>query len=621
MDGHLLLAGSTFLVTDEAGDVPGGDGGLFVDDTRHLSAWQLLVDGDRPRPLAARRDDVCAEVVLAPVVARGSDPPYAVFRTQVLDGTGLVERLRVRNLEDSPRTVEVRWLAAADFADQFELRTDRGYAKPGATRATDAGPDGLVLRYRRDGYVKTTTVSPGQAVADDRGLVWRPRLGAHAEATLTVRVSAAGRGPADVDLAVADRRAERDEFRSAFTLPEIDDPTLRAAVHNGLDALASLMIPVPGSPGARVPGAGAPWFLTLFGRDSLITSMAALPYAPGIAASTLRALAAHQGREVRPDRCEEPGKIPHELRSGELSRFGQVPYARYYGSVDATPLFLVTLGAHHERTGDDALALELEPAARAAVSWLEDHSGLTGRGFLVYRTDSPGLVHQCWKDSARSIVFPDGEPAPGPIAACEVQGYAFDALTRTARLARHVWHDPRYADRLTARADALRDRFTTAFWSREQDFPALALDARGRRVDLLASNAGHLLWSGLLDARQANAVADRLLAHDFFSGWGLRTVAAGQGPYHPLSYHNGGVWPHDTAIAVAGFARYGLGSPARRLADGLLDAAARCGFRLPEVLTGFGSGEVADPVPYPHSCSPQAWAAAAPLFLLTASAR
>lgn len=617
-DNEILVAGTTFLITGESGDIP-ADGGLFVEDTRHLSRWELREGAARLRPLSARRDAVSAVIVLVPPSVRGASPPYVVFREQVLDETGLVERLRVRNLLDEPCAVDLRYLAGADFADQFEVRADREYAKPGAVRTAVVEGETLVLAYRRDGYVKRTKIVSGGASCVEDGVRWRLELAPHAAASVTLRVAATGDGALDLDAVRTARRTELDGFLAGFHLPEITDPVLSQAVHKGLEALGSLMIPAPGVPGAKIPGAGAPWFLTLFGRDSLITSLAALPYAPDLAAATLRTLAAHQGREDRPERCEEPGKIPHELRTGELSRFGQVPYARYYGTVDATPLFLVALGVHFEHTADPALATELEAAARAAAAWVE--RGLGERGLLRYPTDSPGLVHQCWKDSATSIVFSTGEPAKGPIAVCEVQGYAYDALVRTAQLARNVWDDRPYADRLDRLATSLRDRFAADFWLDAEDFPALALDCDGRRVDLLASNAGHLLWSGILDDRQAETVANRLLAPDFFSGWGLRTVAAGQRPYHPLSYHNGGVWPHDTALAIAGFARYGLARQARELADGLLAAAAATGFRLPEVLSGFGTDDVAVPVPYPHSCSPQAWAAAAPLLVTTTLGR
>ncbi|WP_374101015.1 amylo-alpha-1,6-glucosidase, partial [Streptomyces phytophilus] len=367
-----------------------------------------------------------------------------------------------------------------------------------------------------------------------------------------------------------------------------------------------------------VPGAGIPWFLTLFGRDSVLTSLFALPYRPALARDTLLALAATQGTRHDAFSAEQPGRIAHEVRHGELAAFRQVPYGRYYGSVDVTPLFLVLLQAHAEATADTALAARLEPQARAAVGWMLGDGGLAEHGWLVYTPDPGGLVNQNWKDSAGAICFADGTQAEGPVAVAEAQGYAYDALVRTARLARGVWGDAPYADRLDALAAGLRDRFHRDFWLSAADFPALALDGRGRQVDALASDAGHLLWSGILDPGRGAHTGRRLLAGDFFSGWAVRTLAAGQLPYHPLSYHRGSCWPHDNAVIALGLARYGLGPEVRSLARGLLATAEAHGWRLPEVLAGYARSDHPAPVPYPHACSPQAWAAATPLALLTA---
>jgi glycogen debranching enzyme len=362
-----------------------------------------------------------------------------------------------------------------------------------------------------------------------------------------------------------------------------------------------------------------PWFLTLFGRDSLLTSYFALPYRPGLAHATLRALAATQARDHDAARGAAPGKIVHEIRHGELAHFGQVPYGRYYGSVDSTPLFLVLLHAHAERTGDPSLARRLEPHARAAVEWMFRDGGLDARGYLVYEADESGLLNQNWKDSAGAVCFRDGTQATGAIAVSEVQGYAYDALRRTAVLARAVWHDPAWARRLDGAADALRDRFRADFWLPDANFPALALDGDGRRADVLASDAGHLLWSGLLGPEDARTVGERLLEPDFFSGWGIRTLASGQAPYHPLSYHRGSIWPHDNALIVLGLAANGLHEAAAAVTAGLLDVAAGAGHRLPEVISGYRREGTQGAVPYPHANSPQAWAAATPLALLTAA--
>ncbi|PGH47402.1 amylo-alpha-1,6-glucosidase, partial [Streptomyces sp. Ru87] len=331
-------------------------------------------------------------------------------------------------------------------------------------------------------------------------------------------------------------------------------------------------------------------------------------------AATLAALAATQATETDPARVAEPGKIVHEIRHGELAHFGQVPYGRYYGSVDSTPLFLVLLDAHARQTGDPALARRLERHARAAAGWILRH--LDDGGHLVYRADSEGLANQNWKDSPGAICDTGGRQARGAIAVAEAQGYAYDALLRTARLARAVWSDPAYADRLDAAAHALRARFHQDFFPPGQDFPALAVDGTGRPADALASDAGHLLWSGLLDRERGRAVGRRLLEPDFFSGWGVRTLAAGQAAYHPLSYHRGGIWPHDNAVIALGLARYGLHEEVRTLARALVDTAAHHDWRLPEVLAGYGRDAHPSPVPYPHACSPQAWAAATPLALL-----
>ncbi|PWS47736.1 aminotransferase, partial [Streptomyces sp. FT05W] len=395
---------------------------------------------------------------------------------------------------------------------------------------------------------------------------------------------------------------------------------LAAACARGLSDLAALRIPATGPDGehVRVPAAGIPWFLTLFGRDSLFTSLFALPYRPELAEGTLLALAAAQGTEYDTGRGEQPGRVVHEIRHGELAHFRQVPYGRYYGSVDATPLFLVLLDSYTEATGDLALATRLEPVARAAMSWMFRDGGLDDGGYLVYSPDPQGLVNQNWKDSEGAICFLDGTQAEGPIAVAEAQGYAYDALVRTARLARTVWDDSAYADRLERTAADLRDRFLRDFWMPGPDFPALALDGRGRQVDSLASDAGHLLWSGILDGRHAQRVGRRLLEPDFFSGWAIRTLASGLPGYHPLSYHRGTCWPHDNAVVLLGLARCGLTDEARTVALGLMEASAHHGHRLPEVMAGYSRAQHPRPVPYPHSCSPQAWAAATPLAVLTA---
>ncbi|MBP0461927.1 amylo-alpha-1,6-glucosidase, partial [Streptomyces montanisoli] len=441
-------------------------------------------------------------------------------------------------------------------------------------------------------------------------------------------------GPEDVAERVAREQADfrRDDLPGPGGAPSAghagharhsgEPAGLDRACARGLADLAQLLVPAEGPDGERVlmPGAGVPWFLTPFGRDSLLTSFFALPYRPGLARGTLLALAATQATAHEPERVAQPGKIVHEVRHGELAHFGQVPYGRYYGSVDSTPLFLALLHAYTERTGDRSVARRLEPHARAATGWLHRDGGLGERGYLVYEADPNGLLNQNWKDSAGAVCFPDGSQATGSVAVAEAQGYAYDALRRTAALAREVWGDASWAAELDAAAADLRGRFHRDFVPSGTGFPALALDGDGRRADVLASDAGHLLWSGILEPETARLVGRRLVADDFFSGWGIRTLAAGQAPYHPLSYHRGSVWPHDNAIAVLGMSTYGLHEEAATVCAGLLAASAHFGHRLPELFSGHArrADGPAGPIPYPHANSPQAWAAATPLALLTA---
>ncbi|WP_159767294.1 amylo-alpha-1,6-glucosidase [Streptomyces sp. HM190] len=637
---HLLVRGGTFAAVGDGGDISGRRGGsspdgLFVRDARHLSRWQLTVDGAVPETLTPVGDGDTARCVLVPRGGRQEPPAYTLFREQAVSDSAFVEALRVTSNRPVPTTVRIALTVDADFTDQFELRSDfRTYAKTGAVRGREVLDDGVEFSYRRGEWRSCTTVTaqPAPDAVEETGtgarrLVWALELEPHRSVELTLRVMARPHGdrrplrvPASPAAVTDQVLACEGEFMEGVAFPT-GWPELAAACARGLADLAALQVPATGPDGEnlRVPAAGAPWFLALLGRDALLTSLFTLPYRPEPAAATLLALAATQATEVGVDAVAQPGKIVHEVRHGELAHFGQVPYGRYYGSVDATPLFLVLLGAYVEQTGDVTLARRLEPQARAAIGWMLDHGGLTSRGYLVYRADQGGLSNQNWKDSPGAICSADGSrPPAGPVMAAGAQGYAYDALRRTAALARTVWEDEVYAALLEQAAGDLRDRFQRDFWMPEHDFPALALDGEGRRTDALASDAGHLLWSGLLDKEYGETVGRRLLAPDFFSGWGVRTLASGQPAFHPLSYHRGSVWPHDNALITLGLARYGLHDEARTVAGGLVDAATAMGHRLPEVLAGYGRDTHPEPVPYPHACVRESRSAAAPLALLTA---
>jgi glycogen debranching enzyme len=623
-DDLVLARGRTFLVTSPDGDLdadPSAPQGLFHADTRHLHCWRVLVDGRAPVLLSLGGDDTWWRSVSVPPADTDEHhprPPWALTRRRHLAAGRVRDELEVVSYADVPLTLAVRVEVAADFADQLALRWPG--ARPQGRLEQQAAGSRLELCYARGDFVRTTTLAAAEARADGGGLTWDVELapGERWSAAVEVVLGAGGDPvlPAVADVAAAADAddAERRSFLAAAPELDTDWVGLQRAYEQGLRDLASLRLPVPGRPDLAVVGAGRPWFLTLFGRDSLITGWMALPYLPALAAGALVALAGVQGEVDAPLREEEPGKIVHELREGELTACGDLPFGRYYGTVDATALWLVLLDEYHRWTGDDELVQQLEQPARAALSWLDRRA----YGYLSYVSHNPeGLRNQCWKDSPGSMRFADGSLADGTIAVCEAQGYAFDAWRRAARLARDVWSDQALASRCDDLAADLQRRFVTDFWLPDKGILALALDGEGRQVDATTSNLGHLLWSGILPHDLGVVVGRRLLEPDLFSGWGVRTMSTEDGGYHPLDYHDGSVWPHDTAVVAAGLARYGLHDEAGRLARAVIDAAAWFGDRLPEVFAGYQRDQTGMPVRYPTACSPQAWAAAVPLSVVT----
>jgi glycogen debranching enzyme len=364
--------------------------------------------------------------------------------------------------------------------------------------------------------------------------------------------------------------------------------------------------------------AGLPWFMTVFGRDSIFTCLQALPFTPQLVPATIGTLAYGQGSRVDDFRDEEPGKILHELRYGESAGFEEQPHSPYYGASDTTPLFVVLLDEYERWTGDDTLVRAYEFEARAALDWVDTHGDLLGTGYIWYETRNPdsGLVNQCWKDSPDSISYRDGRLPPFPRATCEQQGYAYDAKIRGARLARLFWNDPAYADRLEREAADLKARFNEEFWIADGEYYALALDAEGGQVDALSSNIGHLLWSGIVEESRAGRVAELLLSERLFSGWGVRTLATDCARYNPLGYHVGTVWPFDNSIIAWGLWRYGYRREAATICQAIFDAAEYFQGRLPEAFAGYPRARTTYPVEYPTACSPQAWSAGTPLLLL-----
>lgn len=618
-----ILEGSTFMVSDVRGDVVPEDeqsSGLFFRDMRHLSRWEIRLNGRELEALSgdAIEYDQALFYLAEPTGTVYRNAQIGIVRARHIGGR-LRERLEVSNYSGEPRSLEISILFAADFADLFEVKDQT----PKAGSSHDRVGDGAVLLwYQRQDFRRETRITAPGAYCTDRSLTWRISLAAGQTWTGEVDVAVGSDTPRPVPrrprqpTMTADLNDWLDEAPRLDT--EWDD--LARTYRRSLIDLAALRFYPDGAGGASLPAAGLPWFMALFGRDSLITSYQALPFVPELCRTTLTALAARQATETDDFRDAEPGKILHELRHGELTHFHQWPQSPYYGTADATSLFLVVLDEYERWTGDVDTVRSLEPAARAAVDWLDHFSDSNHDGFVDYQTRNPthGLVNQCWKDSWNSIVHPDGSLAALPRATCELQGYAYDARRRTARLARQVWHDADLAARLDRDADRLREAFDAAYWMPAQDCYALALDGHGEQVRTLASNAGQLLWSGIVRPERVAPLVARLLDDRLCSGWGVRTMASGQVPYNPMEYHNGTVWPHDNSLIVAGLTRYGARTEAAGLALGILQAAAHFGHRLPEALVGVARKESPVPIAYPSACLPQAWATGAPLLLLRA---
>ena len=399
---------------------------------------------------------------------------------------------------------------------------------------------------------------------------------------------------------------------------DCDIAPLTATYRRSLVDLAALRFSPPVAGGKSLPAAGLPWFMTMFGRDSIFTSLQSLPFTPELAATTLRVLGDWQGSRHDDFRDEDPGRILHEMRYGEMAAFEERPHSPYYGSVDATPLYVVLLDEYERWTGDTKLVRDLEYEARAALNWIDEYADLMGNGYISYkrRNEQTGIENQAWKDSWNSISYSDGRLPGFPRATCELQGYAYDAKMRGARLARLVWKDPAYADRLEREAADLKRRFNRDFWLADRGYYALALDADGGQVDSLASNIGHLLWSGIVDTAKAKSVVGHLMGSRMYSGWGVRTLAEGEARYNPIGYHLGTVWPFDNSIIAWGLRRYGFKEEAARIAWDILDAATLFDGRLPEAFGGYDRALTKYPVQYPTACSPQAWSTGAPLLLL-----
>ncbi|OJA93538.1 amylo-alpha-1,6-glucosidase [Burkholderia ubonensis] len=631
---YVLKAGDAFVVSDALGDVSGHDDGLFVDDMRVLSKWRLTFGGRAPSLLSgatsADNASFTAHLTNRPLPPLGGhETPEGVIhieRMRVLANNVLYEALTLTNYGASEAEVPLSVSFAADFKDMFEVRgTHR------ARRGTIAQPriDAGAVRLRYDGLDRveravTLNFSPApDALSVDRA-DYRLTIAAQACVSIYLTVEATvgaargetpGCGRAALRTAlVAVHRAMRAR-RATMARVRTGNPLFNAWLDRSLADLGLLTTHLDTGP---YPYAGIPWFSTPFGRDAVITSLQMLWLQPSLARGVLRFLAAHQARETSAFRDAEPGKIMHEFRKSEMAATGEVPFALYYGGVDTTPLFVVLAGAYVEHTGDDALIDELWPALERAIQWVCDKCDRNPYGLLDYqRTSERGLANQGWKDSHDSVFHADGRFPDGPIALVEVQAYAcaaFDAMSACSQRRGHAADATRYA----LRARTLREQVEALFWMPDANFYGIALDGHGELCRVLASNAGHLLAFGLPDPARGAAVADALGSTLFQTGWGVRTLAAGQPRFNPMAYHNGSVWPHDNALAARGLARYGDKAAVLNLLRSLFEAAVSFEMRLPELFCGFPRRRGEPPTAYPVACLPQAWAAGAPFMMLQA---
>ncbi len=626
-----ILNGNNFVVSDDTGDIEASltdPTGLFAYDTRFLSRWVLTLNGQRLNPLST--DDLqYFETRFFLVPGTGTvyvDAKLSVIRQRAVS-RGFREELTILNHDDKPVDLRVRIEAESDFADLFEVKDNVKKKGKYERRVED---DSLRLSYRRETFARDTVVRASEpATLDEKGLTFDIRIEPHASWKTQLEVLAVQGGVAEAPIqpgkegamtrAVPDMEGSLQQWLENAPRLECDWEWLTVTYIRSMVDLAALRF-TPAILGKSLPAAGLPWFMTAFGRDSILTSLQALPFTPELAETTLRVMALLQGTRLDDFRDEDPGRIPHEFRFGEMAAFEERPHSPYYGTADATPLFVVLLDEYERWTGDVKLVRELEQASRRALAWIDDYGDRNGDGYLDYqrRNEATGLENQCWKDSWDSISYHDGRLPGFPRATCELQGYAYDAKMRGARLARLVWKDAAYADRLEKEAADLRKRFNKDYWVEDRQFYALALDADGTQVDALSSNIGHLLWSGIADKAKARACVRHLMGPELYSGWGIRTLGTEEGRYNPVGYHVGTVWPFDNSIVAWGLRRYGYKQEAAKVSAGILEAARFFLGRLPEAFAGYPRTLTKYPVQYPTACSPQAWSTGAPLLLLRA---
>jgi glycogen debranching enzyme len=605
--------------------------GVYLHDTRYLSQFRLTLDGNDLLLLAASGETGYeAFVQLTNPELKGSNGLVEQMALDVrrhrLVCDGVHERVEVRNHSQERAATEVELVLSADFADIFEVRGINRRLTQGRLLTSTPSPDTARFEYRGgDDIARTTTIemSPmGETSVEGDALIacWPVELDPHESFVVDLRISLTGgtdaRPPEMFEAAAERLRYEKEQWEASCTKFTALHRSFNRFLEAGARDLGVLVTPLGDE---SIVVAGVPWFAAPFGRDALLTALESLILNPKLARDALLFLAARQATGADVVREAEPGKILHELRGGELANLGLIPHTPYYGSVDATPLYLIVAGAYYRWTDDLETMSLLKPSIEAALSWIDNSGDYDGDGFVEYERRSPaGLINQGWKDSRDAVVHADGTRAEGPIALAEVQGYVYLAKTRIAELYATLGEADR-ARELVRQSERLKAAFNDAFWMPEEGTFALGLDGSKQQIKSVSSNPGHCLYCAVVDPEKADHVASRLMADDMFSGWGIRTLSSESPAYNPMSYHNGSVWPHDNAIIAAGLKRYGFAEETERIALALSDAAnASREARLPELYCGFARRPGIDFVPYPVACRPQAWAAAVPFMILQA---
>lgn len=632
-DSHIevLKQGDTFGLFDQYGDINAlrtGSQGLYHEGTRFLSRFELTINGERPLLLSStvKEDNVLLNVDLTnPDLAqdgRTAIPRGALHlsRTRFLWQGLCFERLRIHNYSLLSIPVRLSFLVDADFADLFEVR-GRKRDRRGRRLEPVMSKDGMSLGYEGLDHVDrwlTIRSAPAPTAVHPDAIHCDALLPAGEAVQWDLMISCEVDGRIRCELSYERALVEVERALHAAKADDCLIVTSNEQFNVWLNrSLADLHMMVSDTPDGPYPYAGVPWFSTPFGRDGLITAFELLWVNPTIARGVLAYLAATQAREAVPEQDAEIGKILHETRKGEMAALNEIPFGRYYGSIDATPLFIMLAGAYYERTGDQAFIAQIWPNIERALQWIDDAGDFDHDGFVEYSSRSTGgLVHHGWKDSQDAVFHADGSPAEGPIALCEVQGYVFAAKRRAARLAMTLGY-PEKARRLLKEADTLRTQFEQRFWCNNLSSYALALDGLKQPCRVRTSNAGHCLWTGIADQKHGMRTAKTLAGEDFFNGWGIRTLATSEIRYNPMAYHNGSVWPHDNAVIAAGMASYGFKQGALKILTGLFDASLFLDLhRLPELLCGFSRRPGESPTLYPVACSPQVWSSAAVFLLL-----